>query len=102
VTRHAQSPSTFFQCCLGVTYKWDSDFFQYIVQIKVLSGPVTIPTSFRSPDTVYHSKKRVQYNTQYSYELWDTEEASVLSANVMKSFVALRSHVKKKANNCMK
>jgi hypothetical protein len=93
VTRHVQSPSPFFQCCLGAAYKWDSEFFQDIVQIKVLSRTVTIPTSFRSPDTVYHTKKRVQYNIQYSCELWDTEKASVLSANIMKSFVALRRHV---------
>jgi hypothetical protein len=76
VPRHAPSPSPFFKCCLGVTYKWDSDFFQYMVQTKILCKPVTIPTSFRCPDTVYHTKKRVQYNIQYSYELWHTEEAS--------------------------
>jgi hypothetical protein len=96
VPLHAHSPSPFFNCCLGVTYKWDCDFFQYIVQIKIISKPVTIPTSFRSPDTVYHTKKRVQYNIRHSYELWHTEEASALSANNTKSFVALRRHVQKR------
>jgi hypothetical protein len=57
---HSLFPSLFFIYWLDVTYKWDGIFFQYIVQIKVLSKPVTIPTSCLSPDTVYHAKKGVQ------------------------------------------